>query len=45
MIEIAESRFGYWPNEQHSWFHCWDQVYGDEFEILQQLYAQMLGWA
>ena len=46
MIEISEENFCYWPNEQHTWAHFpvmndWENV----SYILEQLYAQMMGWA
>lgn len=45
MIEIDESEFGYMPD----WSDCnWllsDEDTGEILPILEQLYAQMLGWA
>jgi hypothetical protein len=46
VIEIHEENFSYWPNEQHTWLHTmeanndWQNV----SYILEQLYAQMMGW-
>ena len=44
MIEIDESHFGYWPNEQHTWLFIPDMA-GCHSVVLEQLYAQMMGWA
>lgn len=45
MIEIDECRFGYWPNEQHTWLFVTHEDSGITTIYLQQLYAQMMGWA
>jgi hypothetical protein len=37
----------YWPNEQHTWLHAFED--NNDWQnisyILEQLYAQMMGWA
>lgn len=46
VIEIDESNFCYWPNEQHTWLHTFEA--NNDWQnigfVLEQLYAQMIGW-
>lgn len=44
MIEIVDERFGYWPNKSHGWILA-DEPTMVVLYCLEQLYAQMMGWA
>lgn len=45
MIIIDESNFGYWPNAQMNWFFGPDEMQEHISCMLEQFYAQMVGWA